>query len=319
MKTSIVSFISILFLCTIFIEGTIKAQYYNSKRHLSRGADTAEIYISCQWYVDTSGIIWNGLFRSVDNGESLSLQRKTNYWEECGMILGDSVSGALFQYTMHHQDTFGVSYDYGVTFERKFFNDIYYSTAGCMAGEIYFVIWYNWMEIYLFHTFDYGQTVTFQSQLPPSIGEETYTAGSTPGSFYHVQREVCGTPPYVNSCLHIRFSRDYGVTFTEYFHFLDSTYTGISSSLQEQTDIFCYPNPTSGQLTIRFENGFFTDIDLQLVDLTGRIRLSSTIPKNRDQVILDLSTVRPGIYLVKLFSEGNNGKKVIGAKKLVVE
>ncbi|MFH1936821.1 MAG: T9SS type A sorting domain-containing protein, partial [Bacteroidota bacterium] len=87
----------------------------------------------------------------------------------------------------------------------------------------------------------------------------------------------------------------------------------------EQTDIFCYPNPTSGQLTIRFENSFFTDIDLQLVDLTGRIQRTLTIPKNRDQVILDLSSVRPGIYLVKLFSESNNGRKVIGVKKVVVE
>ena len=115
-------------------------QYYSS-RHLTRGADTAEIYLSCQWFASPNYITWNGIFHSTDNGKTLSVQRTTNFLVESGTIFGDSAAGVLYQIPFIGQDTFGVSFDYGVTFDKKFFNDIYEKAAGCSAGELYINGW----------------------------------------------------------------------------------------------------------------------------------------------------------------------------------
>ena len=107
-----------------------------STRNLTRGADTGEIYLSCQWYSDCHNTI-NGIFRSIDNGESLSVQRKTIWAIGAGPIFGDSVSGALFLIPYNSIDTFGISFDYGKTFEKKYYHNIYEGASGCMAGELY--------------------------------------------------------------------------------------------------------------------------------------------------------------------------------------
>ncbi|MBC8315014.1 MAG: T9SS type A sorting domain-containing protein [Bacteroidetes bacterium] len=51
------------------------------------------------------------------------------------------------------------------------------------------------------------------------------------------------------------------------------------------------------------------------MDLIGRIQLTSSIPANRKKEILNVSTLNPGIYLLKV----TDGKKVIGVEKMVVE
>ncbi len=401
MKYPVSTILVIVLYLGLYIQAN--GQVYLSTRLLTRGADTAELYLSCRWYYDSNGILWNGLFHSTDNGKSLTLKRKTEWFVEGGFIFGDSLQGCIYKEPLCHQDTFGISFDYGVTFEKRFFNDILYFTAGCMAGEIYiqgwglyrsndfgntftfqasddslrlrevgtlpgelycykaycehgplglaysydygqtfsvsyiefpgvpvfnecmiyrgtepgeiyFVIWYDWMNIYLFHTFDYGQTITLQSQLPSALEEDLYTAGRTPGTFYVVQRELCGNPYYPHSCLYIYFSRDYGVTFTEYYHFLDSTYTEIPSISTQSKTVICYPNPVKDNLIVELphNNG---EIEIQLFDLTGQLQSATRIAPNQDKSVIDVSALKPGIYLLKVME----GKKVIGVEKVVVE
>jgi hypothetical protein len=378
-----------------------QGQYYNSTRHLTRGADTAEIYISCWWYEDVNWTQWNGLFHSTDNGQTLTPMRKTKFFEESGVVHGDSISGRIFQVPMQMcSDTFGISFDYGVNFDIKSFDHIHYSVAGCMAGEIYiqenelgmwiyrsddygntftcqttdnslrlrevgtlpgelycykndattgplglaysndygqtfttsylefpgipefsecmiyrgiepgeiyFVIYFYYAEIYLFHTFDYGQTITFQSQLPPAWGEVLYTAGRTPGTFYVTERDWTNF-----SVLYIYFSRDYGVTFTTYVHVLDSTYTENPSLPISSNPIKIYPNPVSDILTVELPENL-ADATVNLFDITGRLQITRQIPASQKKIQVDVSSLKAGIYLLNMTVQN----RIIGVKKVV--
>ena len=401
----------------IILPRLLIAQYYTNN-HFTRGADTAEIYLSCQWYLDLNNITWNGIFHSTDNGESLSVQRKTNWNVECGSIYGDSMSGALFQIPFHSVDTMGISYNYGKTFEPKYFHTVPTSIAGCMAGEsytkswgfyhgtgygsnfsfqsendslelqdvgtlpgelycikipvgnnnpiklaysndygqtfsikevlspgipplfdecnihrgtepgeLYFVVWETHFTIALFHSSDYGQTVTFQSYLPFTEDELWSTAGRTPGSYYYVQREVC----WDYSCLWISFSRDYGVTFTTYYHNLDSTFTGVShKDIHPELDVF--PNPTNASLTVEFpkylkqtekKSGIssssiyyqWKSTLLEIYNLEGHKILEKEIPKSQTQMVMDVSSWPPGMYFFKLSYNGHSA----GNTKVIIK
>jgi len=379
-----------------------QGQYYYSTRHATRGADTAEIYINCWWYQDANGIQWNGLFHSTDNGQTLTPMRKRKWLEEGGIIHGDSISGRIFQVPMQmSSDTFGISFDYGVNFDLKYFNNIHYSVAGCMAGEIYiqayeqglgiyrsddygssfslqssydsiglrevgtlpgeiygikwffetgplglaysndygqtfttsylefqgvpsfsecmiyrgtepgeiyFVVYFYDAEIYLFHTFDYGQTITFQCQLPSPGGEMLYTAGRTPGTFYIFERYWAAY-----SALYIYFSRDYGVTYTTYLHILDSTFTQIPTQSIPAKSFICYPNPASSFIQIDIQHPQ-SGYRVSLCDMLGNIRVSSVLPSGRKQIRLDVSDLPQGIYLLKVMRDNN----CIGVRKVLV-
>ncbi|MDP1623858.1 MAG: hypothetical protein Q8M08_16145, partial [Bacteroidales bacterium] len=126
--------------------------------------------------------------------------------------------------------------------------DDYAIYRGTEPGEIYFVIWPDHSAFRIFHSFDYGETTTFQISVDTTSCEVFYTAGRTPGTFYYVRREICGYPPCFHSCIWIYFSRDYGVTFITYFHNLDSTLTGIARKDVNQ-ELTVFPNPATDKVT----------------------------------------------------------------------
>jgi len=171
---------------------------YLTKRHLTRGADTAEIFLNCEWYTDTSNITMNGIFYSIDNGKTLSIQRKANRYVENGMIFGDSVSGILYQAPLTSQDTFGVSFDYGVTFEKRYLQNIYITAAGCMAGEIYI------SGFGLYRGTDFGNNFTWQSNY---YSLKLQDVGTLPGELYWIKN--LGHNPF-----DLAYSNDYGQTYS---------------------------------------------------------------------------------------------------------
>ncbi|MCX6280744.1 MAG: T9SS type A sorting domain-containing protein [Bacteroidetes bacterium] len=320
------------------------------------------------------------------------MQRKTNWDVECGLIFGDSVSGALFQIPFHSIDTFGISFDYGKTFEPKYFNDIYFETAGCIAGELYvsgwglyrgidygnaftyqsyhdslaleevgtlpgelywikiplgynpiklaysndygqtfsireillpgippmfdecdihrgttpgelYVVAWNGLDtIALFHSNDYGQTLTFQSYMTQTYDEIVYTAGRTPGSFYYARREICGTPPDLHSCLWIYFSRDYGVTFSTYFHNLDSLYSNVPQK-EVLPDLTVFPTPANERVTFKFGgNPGNTNSRITLYDLVGKPVLEGILPEGQSEITLDTRNLSPGFYCYRVIN-----------------
>ena len=385
------TFIFLFFLMVHLFSHSISshAQYYTN-RYLTRGADTAEIYLSCQWYADVNYITWNGIFRSADNGKTLSVQRKTNFMIEGGTIFGDSVAGVLYQIPFIGQDTFGVSFDYGVTFEKRYFNDSYKRAAGCLAGELYIsgwglyrgtdfgnnftwqsdndslqlrdvgtlpgelystqhagynplklaysndygqtfsiteiplpgilpmydecdihrgtepgelyiTVWKNLDSIALFHSFDYGHTLELKNQIHFTSSEMWFTAGRTPGSFYYVHREICGTPPCYHSCIWIYFSRDYGVTFTTYFHNLDSVYTGVSSAQEGLAEPKVFPNPATNRVTFRLGEPLpEKSARVTLYDLFGKPVAEALLPQGASEITMDTQNLAAGIYFYEI-------------------
>ncbi len=63
----------LLFFYSISVSNSLFAQSFS--RHMTKRGDTAEIYLSCEWYADPNYITWNGIFHSTDNGHIITLKR----------------------------------------------------------------------------------------------------------------------------------------------------------------------------------------------------------------------------------------------------
>ena len=113
----------------------------NKKSHaqITRGANSGEIYIANNWYIDNSGNLHDAIFRSNNNGETLFLKYESLYEPPAddmriGRLLGDASAGALYNFGWNE---FWVSLDYGENWEYK--EDYSYAkyVAGYINGEIY--------------------------------------------------------------------------------------------------------------------------------------------------------------------------------------
>ncbi len=66
-------------------------------------------------------------------------------------------------------------------------------------------------------------------------------------------------------------------------------------------DIVLYPNPTSGNLSIRFSQSNFNELLISIYDLTGRTIWNEAYTETQSGMVqLDLSPFPPGIYAVKI-------------------
>jgi hypothetical protein len=66
-----------------------------------------------------------------------------------------------------------------------------------------------------------------------------------------------------------------------------------------------YPNPTDGIVNVRISK-YFGTVDIQLIDITGRQVYSANKVEFNGQKSIDLSTVNPGIYLLKVKGDSLN-------------
>ena len=102
----------LLLMLAFLYEQTAQAQ-------ITRGAQPNEIYIATDWYMDNTGIFHRAIFRSTDNGETLTLQYETLYNPppgemRLGRVLGDATPGALYNWGWNE---LWVSFDYGESWE----------------------------------------------------------------------------------------------------------------------------------------------------------------------------------------------------------
>ncbi len=76
----------------------------------------------------------------------------------------------------------------------------------------------------------------------------------------------------------------------------------VTSIIEQTPDVqyTIYPNPASNQLIVTSKN--FNLQEAQIADPLGRVILNSAF---REQVVLDISSLSPGLYLVKLRDEQN--------------
>jgi hypothetical protein len=412
MKTNNILFVFILLKVFLLSANSSNAQIFDW-RHIAKGADTAEIYITCAWYQDTQQW-WGGIFRSTNNGESFTIQKKYNYPQEEREIFGDSTEGALFQFP--YTGGIGISYDYGATFESRSVPQLDYLSGigGCTSGEFYFtgqilpltiVIYHmtnfgdsskligtfpdslnirepgsipgevyaiqwpyyggqsdtlglalsidsgktftvNYLdtsivgylrhhtlasgpapgELYLaasdnsawyhiLHSVDYGQTFEekYSFLFDPLWYTYSFIAGRLPGTFYIFEEGICSTVP-LHNCITIYFSRDYGATYTAYYHELDSTFTGIQKPPPLEGTFAIYPNPATDKVTVEFE-GLQETCLVELLEPMGKPVATRSRQPDEASVEIPVGQLPSGIYILRLRS----GNRVLGVEKVVVE
>ena len=130
--------------------------------------------------------------------------------------------------------------------------------------------------------------------------------------FYILRTFLAPSLP-LHNCIEIHYSCDYGVTYTVYFHELDSTYTSIPGSNIPKNGVKCYPNPASNFIQIDFQHPL-SEYHISLFDMQGNIRVSSVLPAGRKQTRLDVSDLPLGIYLLKVM----NNNQCVGVRKMLV-
>ena len=78
-------------------------------------------------------------------------------------------------------------------------------------------------------------------------------------------------------------------------------------------DFLVYPNPAKGQLKVSWttEN---QPTEVALVDMTGRVLLNKKIKENETTLVLDISKIIRGLYVLKIETKGR-----IKTAKILIE
>lgn len=158
---------------------------------------------------------------------------------------------------------------------------------------------------------DYDQDQTFEAT--EKLGEFTTTvAGQTRSINFTVPNNAtlgstrmrvrgvflaAGEPTPTNPC----FSYGYGET--EDYGIIIETSTSLHSIATPAFGI--YPNPTTGLVALELPSSHATNVEL--IDLQGRLVVAQQF--NAERVILDLSSVAAGSYLVRIHWEGHSAAR----------
>lgn len=174
-----------------------------AQAQITRGASTGEIYIVTDWYTDNTGVVHRALFRSIDNGETLTLQYETLYDPPAGemklsQVLGDVAPGALYNYGWNE---LWVSFDYGENWEyREDHTDYTKYFTGTNPGLIFKGTWEGF-----FKSTDFA--LTFEL-LPITVTCPFTEVGFNESEFFGIY----GEPGIYYNFVH---TIDYGQTYTE--------------------------------------------------------------------------------------------------------
>ncbi len=105
-----------------------------------------------------------------------------------------------------------------------------------------------------------------------------------------------------------------GATATHTFVLIVEGYpTGIGDLDNEEMNLKMYPNPTKGLVTIEFNSTNIYDVDLSVLDITGKLILQKQYSA-AERISFDMSNQVSGMYFVKL---GIDDKQIV--KKLILD
>jgi len=183
-------------------------------------------------------------------------------------------------------------------------------SRGTEHGELYLVSWWPNSTYKIFHSIDtgYNWTQKYESDyINLYYWRVFYTAGREPGSFYVMRSRI--NPVGDHIWLYIDYSTDYGVTFTTYFHDLDSTITVIKKLYLQRYELKNYPNPFNYETKIQISEEYKRTYSfLQIIDISGKIIRKYTV-HNKDYILWDGTDkkgnkINSGIYFYSI--TGNN-------------
>lgn len=264
--------------------------------------------VAGEYYIQNPSV----LFRSTDYGNSFTFDTIPNHLIELYDV--GSLPGELFfrHFGIPDSIEIAVSHDYGATHNVVVLpiQNIYQwydLRRGPGIGEFYFICWHQFKLAFdLFHSDDYGATLTFQGT-SEDCGEmlTNCVAGRKPGVFYVSRR------PVFNDSLFIDYSQDYGVTYTTYAYCLDSTFTSLSPNVAN-SQLLLFPNPAQDRITVDFRNNRDPQT-VELLNLYGQLCAKVDIPHNCDQITVPTGTLPRGLYIFRVInSQGHvTAKKVL--------
>jgi len=229
-------------------------------------------------YITSSMMDNKKLYRSVNHGITFNCQNPSLSYA-IGLRDVGTEPGEL--YAIDDISSFKklfYSNDFGVTFSQIPIDTSisiaggWHLTRGTLAGEFYLYIHDNDEKYHIYHTFNYGADLELKHVTNPFnyLDNVAITAGRTPGTLYMAQFSPSGDGGHEH--IYIHFSRDYGVTYTTYFHDLDSTFTAVPDPVpvSEKSIFTAYPNPFSSELSFTFRLPEETAAGIKVYDMTGR-------------------------------------------------
>jgi Secretion system C-terminal sorting domain len=138
-------------------------------------------------------------------------------------------------------------------------------------------------------TFPFAVNLKVPINLPPSFEYEWRTIGKK------------------EAVLRIRTSSVAGVETVTGIEYLDSLHYNVGLNSNELISADFYPNPVANDLTVSTE---IEMISVRVIDLNGKILITKNV--NDNQINIDLSTCRSGVYLLEIVTnEGMIRKKIL--------
>ncbi|MGH1339804.1 MAG: PKD domain-containing protein, partial [Aureispira sp.] len=92
------------------------------------------------------------------------------------------------------------------------------------------------------------------------------------------------------------------------------TLISVDQLNQPQLSMALLPNPSQAQTTLTLGRALTEDVQVQLLDVTGKVCQQHTLPRGERNLQLDISNLPAAVYLVQL-----KGKNFNATQKLVVE
>ena len=90
-----------------------------------------------------------------------------------------------------------------------------------------------------------------------------------------------------------------------------------SQSLDDEssTNMTVYPNPTTGKITIEKDLSTYTNCNLSIFDMDGRVLLKAELPVSQNVFERKTDLIKPGMYVIQIFCDN----QVIESIKFIVE
>lgn len=298
---------------------------------IDASSDQGEIK-DLNFYDNNNGALitsWNGIYITEDGGDTWTIA-STNYLGAHDLAYGDANN----LYACGGEQNIYKSTDGGDTWS--------FSYQGSNGGMQWFNLGVHFADA------NNGAVTSEEGQIfITSDGGDTWTSNTVTGQYglmngvYMYDADniyVCATPGEVF------LSNDGGSSWTsEYYDFDPSFYkimftnngtgfvcgsgatggnilkhdpTGLSILEYSNLEWGIYPNPASDQITLSYDLDSPAVIEVKLVDAQGRIVLNNSIQSQsgKNTKMLDIQQFPEGQYLLSL----NNGKKVLGVKKIQI-
>lgn len=93
---------------------------------------------------------------------------------------------------------------------------------------------------------------------------------------------------------------------------LNAPEDNLEEQMTQEDDVFSiFPNPNTGLFTVTSKTGIFSQQEIELIDLHGKVIKQIPIPGETNKIEVNMSEFERGVYFIHLKNEENGLKKII--------